>query len=187
MRKPRFGLVVATAGSASVIALYLTGAARAVTDTIFRYSTPKTGYYTIDPLAMAPVTFLATSADAYVIDAIGLFNAGSYYQCFSTGVNLPNGATITRIAAWLRSSTNGNPNVYLHRKALLDGTNERVASQVLNDDTAQRKSVGANAVSSVARVNNGRYSYAFGVCLWPGYNDVFFGARITYTYDHAGD
>src|SRR3954467_7184372 len=97
-------ITVATA-SGLLGALSLSSIAQAVTDTIFKYTNPKNGYYSIHPMAMAPDgTF---TAGAY----INSYNSGTVTGsgCFGTGVNLPQGATMTGLTVWFRSNSGSDP------------------------------------------------------------------------------
>jgi hypothetical protein len=106
--------------------------------------------------------------------------------CFNTGVNLPNGATMTRLSVWYTSGASSNPFVQLVRHTLADGTSNVSAFQTIIDDSGTRKQRNLTiANNSLAKVKSGPYTYGFGVCL--GSDTVFHGARITYTYNHAGD
>jgi hypothetical protein len=83
-------------------ALALGGVAQAITDTVFKYSTAQTGYLTIDAVAMAPMN---TAAAANYINHPGgpLENFSNDLSCFGTGVNLPQGATITALIPGCRT------------------------------------------------------------------------------------
>jgi hypothetical protein len=175
-------LAVAAVGGL-LAATCFSGAGLAVTDTIFKYTTEKTGYFGIDAMAMAPAGNL--SADDYVIDWVGGLFANST-QCFNTGVNLPNGATITQLAIWTTSGTVSNPFVWFLRKKLTDGVPNTIVNAVASDNSATRKQKNFSiANTAVAVVNNAQYVYGLGVCV--GDDDVFHAARITYTYTNAGD
>ena len=57
------------------------------------------------------------------------------------------------------------------------------AAPSIQDDTGIRKS--AIAVPPSHKFNNAVYAYGLDVCISP--DDVFFAARISYTYTSAGD
>src|ERR1700754_3166977 len=70
-------------------------AALAATDTIFKYTEPKTGSFSINPMAMSP-----DSDDVdYFINYGGSTLKSSNVGCSSTGINLPHGSTITSVRA----------------------------------------------------------------------------------------
>src|SRR6476619_4713514 len=91
---------IGIAVGALAVALCVNGIAQAITDTTFRYSTPKTGDYTIAHMAMIPDG--ATSANHYLVthdDGLTVDQAA----CFSSGVNLPQNATITTVTVYYAS------------------------------------------------------------------------------------
>jgi hypothetical protein len=182
---PRTIAIVAAGGFAA--ALIMAGTAHAITDTIFKYSAPKTGYYALDPIAFAP----SQSSNTYVIGDVpdALYDTNGLNSCFGTGVNLPQGATMTVFAAWYSSDTTGNVNVWLGRNKLGDGTFDYVAKLASTDTTKTRRAMNMRIpASSVATVDNARYSYHVGVCFGTsGANSRFYGGRIAYTYTNAGD
>ncbi len=90
----RFALV--TIGSL-LAAVSLSGVAQAVTDTIFRYSTAKIGYFGIDAMALAPQNSHAASQLSSNWDAVAGASV-SADGCYNSGVHLPQGATITQLA-----------------------------------------------------------------------------------------
>jgi hypothetical protein len=105
---------------------------------------------------------------------------------FNTGVNLPHGATMTRLSVWYTSGGNSNPLVQLLRHALANGSFNLIVSGSIVDDSGARKQKNfAIADTPVAKANNAQYAYGLGVCL--GSDTKFHGARLTYTYTHAGD
>lgn len=170
-----------------VAALFLAGAAHAITDTVFKYTTPKTGYYTLDPIAFAP----SQPTDTYVIGDVpdAVYDTSGLSKCFGTGVNLPQGATMTAFAAWYSSDVNGNINVWLGRNKLADGTFDYIEKMASTNTTKTRRPMNTTiADSSLATVDNTRYSYHVGVCFaTSGANSRFYGGRIAYTYTNAGD
>src|SRR3954447_6275749 len=66
-------------------ALFLAGAAHAITDTVFKYSTPKTGYLTLDPMAFAPDN--SNDAGHYFV-SWGNGMTTDLTTCVNTGINL---------------------------------------------------------------------------------------------------
>jgi len=165
-------------------ALALSGAAQAITDNIFRYTTPKNGYFTIHVMAMTPDS--NASANDYLIDVGGHLSTGANNLCFVTGVNLPNGATMTRLAVWYTSGAASDPVVNLVRETLANGvTNVITIPNTFDDSGTRTLSNTAIPNNALAKVNNGQYAYGFSIC--PGSDTTFHGARITYTYNSAGD
>jgi hypothetical protein len=179
--------IALVAAGGLLTALALGGAAQAITDSVFKYSTAQTGYLTIDAVAMAPMN---TAAAASYFNHPGgpLENFSSDLNCFGTGVNLPQGATITALILWLSDS--GAPpeslSAYLDRRMLGDGTFSLLAQkEEFGDGTGARRSYAISVAPAAAKVSNKLYSYSFRVCL--NLNDTFHTARITYTYTTAGD
>jgi len=175
--------VALAAAGGLLAAMSLSGAAQAITDTVFKYTTAKTGYFGIDVMAMAPDR--NNAANDYFIDWDGILSADGP-NCFNAGVNLPNAATIKRLSIWYTSGAGSNPLVRLFRHTLADGTFSTVFAEVILDDSGTRKQRNlAITDDSLAKVNNAHYTYGFGICL--GSNTALHGARITYTYNTAGD
>ncbi len=123
----------------------------------------------------------------YVRTSTSLSREGGAAACFGTGVNLPEGAKMTTLAVWYQSDDVGaDPEFSIERQRHSDGTLETVAHVVGQDDSQTRKLATVTVASTVATVDNQRYSYAFRVCPIAIQN-VFRSARIRYTYSDAGD
>jgi hypothetical protein len=184
MRNPitRKGALFAAGGF--VAALFIAGAAHAVTDTIFRYSTPHNGYFSIDRMAMTPVdTDAAQNFSIEIGNGQGLRATGP--QCFNSAVNLPQHAAIVKMTVWYSSVAEGDPDFFVLRQRLTDGHTDVVIMSTGADDSGQRKTLNANADMNFADVDNAHYSYGFGACL--AQLDKLYAARIQYTYNTAGD
>jgi hypothetical protein len=156
--------------------------AEATTSSTFTYSAPKTGFYSIDPMAMAPRTTSSAGNYAIELSPIRLISGGG---CYTTGVNLPHGVKVTNVAVWYSSAGTSDVDVRLFRSRLSDGSSTLLLDRVIADNTNTRKSVVATVNSTLATIGNGVYTYGFIVCFATG--DAFYGARITYTYQNAGD
>lgn len=164
-------------------ALFLGGAAYAITDTAFTYSTPRNGYFTIDRMAMTPPNDDATFS---IETGSGEGLAGTNTtRCFNAAVNLPQGATIVRIHVWYSSSGESDPEFLVLRQTLTDGQTDIVANIQTADNSGDRKVATANADAAFAAVSNTDYSYGFAACI--GQLDAFYAARILYKYSNAGD
>lgn len=161
-----------------IAALFLAGAAHAITDTVFKYSTPKTGYLSFGPFAFGP----AANIQSYTITPNYIQSSGGV--CFLSGVNLPNGATITTLTGWFASSS-GNAKVTLWRQPVDSFAEEVIAERHDLDTSGALQRVSVNATQSAAIVDNQRYFYELMGCF--DSNDTFHGARIAYTYTNAGD
>src|SRR5688572_10772986 len=117
-------------------ALFLAGAAYAITDTAFTYSTPKNGYYTIDRMAMTPTN--DNAAESFSIQTgtgEGLTPGTTHPHCFNAAVNLPHGATIVRMHVWFSSVPEADPEFSVLRQRLTDGQTVVVASIQTADDS----------------------------------------------------
>jgi hypothetical protein len=171
-----------TIAAASIVAAAsIASAAQAATDTIYKYKAPKTGNFQISPLAMAPDT---DGYDYYVSFPTKLrVNTGN--GCFSTGVNLPQGAIITTLVVYYSSSAKDNYYVRLFRAKAGDGSFDLLADPLLSDDTGNRKTEQKPVDPVLGTVNNNQWNYSIGICLDAG--NEFYGARVVYTYDNAGD
>jgi len=167
-----------------VATLFLGGAAYAVTDTIFKYSTPKTGYYSLSPNAFGGDGF--GNYGDHIIgwpDYLGTSAGG----CFTTGVNLPQGAKLTALAAWTSSDAATGVRIHLHRVNLATGHSDEIVL-LQSKDTTQTRTTNTFKIpaSATATVDNQRFDYGVAVCLASA-NSRYLGGRITYSYDNAGD
>ena len=175
----------ATIAAGSLVAIVsATAVAQAATDTIYKYSTPKIGNFSINPFAMSPTEDGVDYSTQFI--AGGFIRLSSGTGCFSTGVNLPNGATMTRLTTFWTSGAGPKPGYTILRHTLSDGATVIVATGNVNDDTGTRKPFSANIDATAALVNNNQHSYTFVICMG-GLNDAFHGARVSYTYTSAGD
>jgi hypothetical protein len=175
---------VAIVGSLLAV-LAVAGTAQAVTDTVFKYSAPKNGFFTIDHTAMTPLASGSSYTSSFDTGLRLTTNGG---PCFAAGVHLPNGAKITGVAVTYRSGVGEDPGGLLFSRKFSDGTATPIAVKEIVDDSDVRKvaHLGMLATPSQATVNNAQYSYTFGFCLET--TDNFFDmARIAYTFQHAGD
>jgi hypothetical protein len=167
-----------------VVAAAILGAAQAATENIYRYSTPKTGYYAIDNTDLSPD---GTNSLAYLNEwDVALRPDENKDGCFNTGVHLPHGAVISQVRVFYQATAGAQTSfVRIERKAYSTGVNEVVTEGQL-PDSADRVGVNIPLNASLSTVNNGSFSYGFGICLRND-TDMFYAARIRYTYDTAGD
>jgi hypothetical protein len=182
----------AFAAGGFVAALFLAGAAHAITDTIFKYSTPKAGSYGLSPLGFIPGDNTIADGYAFVIaggfQSLQLFN-GHTFGCFETGVNLPQGATISGLTMWYSTDTNVGVGTSLVRAKLSDGTDDVLATiNSINTNQLRKSQTTTVSNSAIATVNNNQYVYTVSVCLSsPNLLSRYFAGRISYTYTTAGD
>lgn len=161
----------------------MSGTALAITESSYNYTAPKTGYYGISNLAMAPQS--SENTDYFNPGDTGGLITGTMRQCFNTAVNLPNGAVITELVVYFRGADEDDVSVQLIRQRLSTGGEQKIANKSFTDFSTDRVSDTAPINANMATVNNAQYNYGFRVCVDPG--GTFHGARITYTYTNAGD
>jgi hypothetical protein len=172
---------IATAAGV-VLVLAAGGLARAITEPVFKYPTPRTGYFSIHPVAMTPTA--PGIGDDYSIGRTEI--STNKDVCFITGVNLPHGATLKAVVVWYSSRfTPGAPTFELFANSPANGTLQTLASKGAPDNSQTRKSLNIEISTTDKIVNNAQKDYGFAACMKNG--DKFYGARISYTYDNAGD
>jgi hypothetical protein len=173
--------IAVLAASAVALVLVIGGAAHAVTDTVFKYTNPRTGFFTIDPMALTPDPDFRTYTTSY--NAGNLTGTG----CFNTGVNLPNGATITALTVWFASGASSDPSFFFVRRDLTTGNPDTFVNGVsVHDDSTARKGHTFKIPNTAIAKVDGVHSYGFGVCF-PDATNSFLGARVAYTFTTAGD
>lgn len=167
-----------------VVAAAILGVAQAATENIYRYSSPRTGYVAIDNTDLSPD---GTNSLEYFNEwDVALRPDPNRQGCFNSGVHLPHGAVITQVRVFYSATAETEASfVTIQRKPFANGINEEVAGADL-PDSADRTRVDVALVASRTTVNNGQFSYGFGVCLRND-TDSFYAARIRYTYENAGD
>jgi hypothetical protein len=172
-----------------IAALIAGTAVAAVVSNGFFYSPRQAGYYSIHPSALVAVNGVTVTNGGYgITPQSAQLTRSSSNGCFTTGVNLPNGAVITGLAVWYSSGPIGtDPSVFFGLTRLSDGADAAlVPDQPIVMNVAGRRAKAFAIPNSPARiVNNSLYVYAFQFCL--GNSDAFYGARIAYTYTSAGD
>jgi hypothetical protein len=166
-----------------IAALFLAGLAHAITDTAFKYSSPKTGYLSIPAGAFAN----RFDFDTYVNGGNLLHSNSVDPAGFVAPVNLPNGATMTQLSVWY-TPTSGNPiNIELYRTTLSDGSVNQIVFQSPSGMSGVRKQSNYPINNpSLQTVDNAHYAYylVLGIST---VNDLFYAGRITYSYTNAGD
>lgn len=172
-----------TAGAGILFALSFGGLARAITDTVFHYSTPQTGYYSISPMALVP----NSGSTGYSTTEQSIFTSPTgTYGCFVTGVNLPDRARIAELRTWAATDTDLGIQAILFRVQLSDGTSDALVNMISHNTSSTRFAMAAAVAADKAVVVNQRYNYAVEICL-AGANTVLYSGRLTYTYTNAGD
>ena len=154
----------------------------AITDTNFKYTTEKTGYLSIHPMDLTPISWDADYASEFQ-GALRLVNG----NCASTGINLPQGAKVVSLLTVFTAvaDTATNPSVALVRINWSTDALVYLVNRGFTDTSDTRKSVSTPIPASLSIIKNAAYSYSFAICLGAG--DWFEGVRITYKYSKAGD
>lgn len=170
-----------TLAAGAVAGVLMSGTAHAVTDTVFRYATPKTGALTLLAAAFTPAQHTSTWSNV----GWSLSGAGGS-TCFYAAVNLPQGAKITNLAVWYAKNDSSGSYLFLTREQLSTGNTALVGS-VLATDSGNVRGGKQAAITNAAvnTVNNLAYGYYLEKCV--SSTEVFYGSRITYTYQTAGD
>jgi hypothetical protein len=167
--------------AAGAVAMQIIGAAHAATDTIFKYTTPKTGALTLLAAAFTPAQHTSSWSNI----GSSLDGAGGS-TCFFAAVNLPQGAKITNLAVWYAKNDSGGSYLFLTREQLSTGNTALIGSVLATDSGGARGGKQAAVTNTaVNTVNNLAYGYYLEKCV--SSTETFYGARITFTYQTAGD
>jgi hypothetical protein len=167
-----------------VIGTLSLGTASALTSSSFTYSAVRTGYYSVNPMDVAPDS-LGNTANDYFSNWPTFLANNDPGRCFDTGVHLPQGARIVQITFWYKSDNTSQFYGELDRLNVLTGGHSTLTSTTPMNDANTRTYTTKRISRSVNIVDNKTFSYAIGVCPRPG--SPFMGARIKYTYTSAGD
>lgn len=165
-----------------VAALFLAGAAHAITDTVFKYTTPKTGFLAFPPAAFAP------AGGTY-----NIYNDGSILQvntnnttCLVAPVNLPQGATMTGLAIWY-AKISGTVDLKLVTMPFSTAAWNELLDMSLADTSFERVGKARSITGAAAKIDNVHNSYWLHFCATNSSSTYFNSVRITYTYTNAGD
>lgn len=165
--------------SAVLGALFLGGVAHAVTDTVFKYTAPKTGLLSIPAAAFTPTSL----AYDYLNNGDTLGPTTNNLTCFVAPVHLPQNAKMTVWAMW-RKSAAGDFSAAIERVSFAQNGATLILYKPSLPDTGATFKGAAFSISE--SVNNNLYSYFAFVCM-KNTSTSFAGMRITYTYATAGD
>jgi hypothetical protein len=174
--------IAVVAASGLVAALFASGTAQAITDTIFKYSTAQTGYLVIPAGAFTP----QRSGISYINTGDLLSPSSTDQVCFTGPVNLPNGAKMTTLTVWYQRGAFDEFPFVLLRAKLADGAVETIINTVLANTNGVRKGVNL-PIATLQTVDNLHYAYLIRMCLENSLVPTFYSARFTYTYTNAGD
>jgi hypothetical protein len=178
-------LVLAAFGGL-VLALAFPGAAKAITDTNFRYSAPKTGYLTITAAAFTP----GVSASAYINNGAVISPSTTNLTCWYAPVNLPHGATMSQLALWYVSESPDLVIIQLIRRTLANAAEGQIVSESAPASGGLYRRASYPITGAMQTADNARHGYYIRMCLQydgSGSSPQYHGARITYTYTSAGD
>jgi hypothetical protein len=178
-------ILIAAASAALITGALFSPAAQAITDTVFRYSTPKTAHLGLMPAAFTPGILTSN----YFNSGEALTPATTNQTCWFAPVNLPHGAKMTALAMWYMLESPDLAIIQLVRTKFSDGAETQIVSESAPADGGYRP-VNYPITGAVQVVDNQRYGYYVRVCLeydGAGTSPSFRGARVTYTYTNAGD
>jgi hypothetical protein len=161
------------------------GYAVAITSNAFTYSPALNGAVMIDAMDLAPDD--SESAQNYSINFTGnVHRTNTDVGCYVTGLNLPQGAKLVELRVFYKSSDQWNPTVYIMRHTPSTGVFTEILVEVISNNENVRKAIAYDLTTNGDRtINNATFGYGFGVCI--GSLDVFYGARLAYSYTSAGD
>ncbi len=177
--RPHWRGIALALASAALGALFLGGAAHAITDTVFKYTTPKTGLLSIAAAAFTPTSL----AYDYLNNGDTLGPTTNNLTCFVAPVHLPQNATMTHWSMW-RKSAAGDFTAAIERVPFATNGANLILYKPSLPDTGAAYKVASFPISET--VNNNLYSYLVFVCM-KNTSASFAGMRITYTYATAGD
>jgi hypothetical protein len=163
-------------------ALFLAGAAHAITDTVFRYSTPKTGTAMYPAAAFGPQNAPATYHNGLVLQNIG--SAVCYWAPVN---NLPQGAKLTALVMFYVNEQTAPWSTELTRiRMAAPASSESIAQLTPPNSNGDFRSARLDITDpSMQIVDNQRYVYVMSRCV--GSTEYFYSARLDYTYTNAGD
>ena len=171
-----------------VAALSFGGVAQAITDSVFKYSSPKTGALMLSPADFVPSS--TGSASDYSMSVTGGITTASAGQvCFLAPVHLPQAATITQLKAFHRRPDASDVVFVFLNRVNADGTtvqgvaNGAQAIAPITVPAGGSVIYAANASTNV--VNNLQFSYVVGLCI--ANNGRLISARVAYTFTTAGE
>jgi hypothetical protein len=166
---------------------FIAGAAYAVTDTVFRYDPPKTGFLMIPAAAFVPNDGLATQWSMGPGRLIQGTSPGTEV-CFNAPVNLPDRSQLKSVRVWYARSDAGSLNYKLQAQ---DATYNFGVGAVILNRTAPSTGFAITSANhnitdpSQQTIINSRYAYFFRACMDGGAE--LDAVRITYTYATAGN
>jgi hypothetical protein len=165
---------------ALLLGLFLNGTAKAITDTIFKYTKPKAGFLAIPVAAFSPNSL----TNNYLRGTDTITPSTNNLTCFSAPVNLPNGVRMT-VWSVMQKSGAGEFTAGISNSGYGAG-----AIGGLIDNEPSFPSTGGIfklfnfPISEV--IDNQHHNYTVFACMTSSSAGLA-GMRITYTYTNAGD
>ena len=153
--------------------------AGAVTDTNFTYSAYKLGSFNID--ACGVVSFAGGGITCTFGGRLTYTNPSGHY----INVDLPENAWIYGVEIAYSSGAGSDPHFVLFRNDFTIAVPIAVVSKTLTEDSEGPVRRTYYVTANNLRLVDRRYSYRFQVTL--GSEDSFYGARVLYHYNSAGD
>jgi hypothetical protein len=171
------------ASSIALGALFLSGAAHAVTDTVFRYSTPRAGFLAIPATAFTP---LNNSNDYYFENRFALRQDTNASACYGAAVNLPQGADVTVLTAWF-ANQGGTASVKFVRQLHTGFLKDLAIRPLPATATLLNQQLSKAITAPDGVIDNINNAYWVEYCVQNGLNTILFTVRIAYTFTNAGD
>lgn len=166
--------------AAAVLGLSLNGTAKAITDTIFKYTTAKTGYLQIPASAFTPNNL----TNNYANDAVQITPSTNNLTCFSAPVNLPHGAKMTSWSLMQRSGAGEFSGGIRSSGYGAGASGGLILYKPTLPDTGGIIKQFNFAISEV--IDNTHHTYSVFACMTSS-SASFAGMRIAYEYTNAGD
>jgi hypothetical protein len=158
--------------------------ARAITDTVFRYSTAKQGYLSVPSAAFTS----EENTTPYVNNGLIARADSASFASFVAPALFPNGVRLAHLTAYYKPVSGDTIFVEMWRQRLSDGSLESIVFQEPSGNSGVRTHT-TYAISNPATqvVDNEHYSYYLGLGIGGNGADWFYGMRIEYAYNNAGD
>jgi hypothetical protein len=158
--------------------------ARAITDTVFRYSTVKQGYLSVPSAAFTS----GDNTNPFVNNGLIARADSASSVGFVAPALFPDGARLRHLTAYYKPVSGQTIFVQMWRQKLSDGSLTSIVFQGPSGTSGVRTH-STYAISDPATqvVDNEHYSYYLNVNIGGNGSDFFYGMRIQYTYNNAGD
>jgi hypothetical protein len=186
MKRVTSCVLIAAAAATLITGVLLSPAARAVTDSVFQYSTTQRGYFMIPAAALVP----SNNTSQYGLQGgFKIITDSAAQVCFHAPINVPNGARLTALRTWYLRPT--NTDVFFVGLRRITGPGALNIEYVAGDQNTQlpvRGNYGLGStdiIDGMEIVDNQRYAYFLQYCI--ANDSEIYTTRIDYTYRNAGD